>query len=276
MESVWVTRRRRALQLLDQTPAAAEVLTTYADLTDLQERVAERVPARLWTPLVGAADGAPPRLRLERLPIDELVPLFVEFLAEASDLGTDVMRTDAGALASAPLSARVALFGAALTGTASEETTPFHVRAFLQPVATAIAEASAVPGAIEGHRPGALRTNRCPVCGGRPVVGTAEASPGGAERRGLVCGVCGSGWSVARMSCGRCGETDPGWLLESSVRAVPYLRLDECQRCGRYRKTVDLRACPEAVPLVDDLASVEIDAQARRRGLARAEPGLLG
>jgi formate dehydrogenase maturation protein FdhE len=226
--------------------------------------------------LVVAADGAPPRLRLERLPIEDLVPLFVEFLAEASELGTDVMRTDAGALASAPLSARVALFGVALTGAAAEETTPFHVRAFLQPVVTALAEASAVPGTSEGHRPGALRTERCPVCGATPVVATIDATTEKPDRRGLVCGVCGVWWAVARVSCGRCGETDPEWLLESALRSPSHLLLDECQRCGRYRKTVDLRACPEAVPLVDDLASVEVDLGARRRGLARMEPSLLG
>jgi formate dehydrogenase maturation protein FdhE len=273
MKSVWETRRARALRLIEETPHAEEVLSTYADLVELQARVAARVPTRLWTILVGAADGMPPRLRLERLPIDDLVPHFVEFLGEAEDLGTEGMRTDAGALSSAPPSTRVALFGAALTGRAATDEAPFHVRAFLQPVATALAEATEIDQPAPARRAAPLRTDRCPVCGAPPMIATI----GGTHRgHGLVCGICGSSWPVPRMSCGRCAENDPSWLVESAGASLPHVRLHECQRCGRYRKAVDLDACAEAVPLVEDLATPDLDARAREGGLTRAENNLFG
>jgi formate dehydrogenase maturation protein FdhE len=258
---------------MKETPHAEEVLSTYADLVELQARVAARVPTRLWTILVGASDGVPPRLRLERLPIDELVPFFVEFLGEAADLGTAGMRTDAGALSSAPPSARVALFGATLTSRTATDEAPFHVRAFLQPVAIALAEATAIAEPATARRAAPLRTDRCPVCGAPPVIATIGGMHG---RHGLVCGICGSSWSVPRLSCGRCAENDPSWLVESGGGLLPHVRLHECQRCGRYRKTVDLVACAEAVPLVEDLATPDLDARAREGGLTRTENHLFG
>jgi formate dehydrogenase maturation protein FdhE len=56
----------------------------------------------------------------------------------------------------------------------------------------------------------------------------------------------------------------------------PHVRLDECSSCARYLKTVDLRSRGDAVPLVDDLASVELDLWASERGLTRVEMNLFG
>lgn len=277
MGSVWATRRARALRLIAEAPHAEEILSTYADLTELQERVAERVPTRLWSALVGAADGRAPWLRLERLPVDEMAPLFADFLAKAGDLGTDVMRADAGALSSAPATARVALFGAALAErTEADEAPPFHVRAFLQPVATALAEASAVADTAASRRAETLRLDRCPTCGGPPVVGTLQDLPGALGSRSLVCGVCGCAWRIPRLTCAHCGETDATRLAVHAAESLPHVRVDECLSCARYLKTVDLRSRGDAVPLVDDLASVELDLWARERGLQKVETNLFG
>lgn len=274
MESVWAMRRERALRLIREAPHAEEILSAYADLTELQERVARRVPARPWAALVGAADGEPPRLRLERLPVEELVSLLSTFLAEAADLGTQVMRSDASALSGAPASARSALVGAALTSrSGEEEPPPFHVRAFFQPVVTALAEASAPFDPTEAP-PAPLRATRCPVCGARPVAGALRDLPGALGIRSLVCGVCGSAWRAPRLTCAHCGESDPTRLAVHTAESIAHVRVDECASCGRYLKTVDLRRRGDAVPLVDDLASVELDLWARERGLVRVEPNL--
>ena len=276
MESVWAKRRTRALRLIEEAPHAEELLSTYAVLTELQARVAERVPTRLWGSLVGSPDAATPRLRLERLPLHELPPLFAAFLADAADLGTDVMKAQAGALLSAPPTAWVALFGAAVAGrTEPEEPPPFHVRVFLQPVATALAEASAAPEAT-GGRTDPLRMDRCPVCSGRPVVGTLQDVAGALGSRALHCGVCGGSWRVPRLTCAHCGETDATLLAVHAVESLPHVRLDECLSCGRYLKTLDLRSRGGAVPMVDDLASVELDLWALERGLTRVATNLFG
>jgi FdhE protein len=276
MESVWVARRKRAIGLIREAPHAEEMLSTYADLVQLQERVARRVLVRSWATLAGADEGGTPRFRLTRLPVGELVPLFGGFLAEAADLGTDAMRSDAGALSTAPSATRAALVEAALAARGSQdESAAFHVRAFLQAVATALAEHSAGAGATEPP-PTTLGFARCPVCGGRPVVAAIQDIAGALGSRALVCGVCGSAWRSLRLACPRCGETDPLRLAVHTAESLAHVRIDECTSCSHYLKTFDLRRRGDVLPLVDDLASPELDLWAREHGLARVGSNLFG
>jgi formate dehydrogenase accessory protein FdhE len=265
--SVWATRRARALYLTSEAPHAEEILSTYADLLEVQERVARAVPVRRWLALVDAAESGPPRLRLDRLPVDELVPLFIDFLAGAADLGTGVMKADAGALSGSPGATWLGLLGAALTIDGTEEGPPFHVRAFLQPVATTLA-------AADGGRMGTARGGRCFMCGGAPAVGALQDLPDALGSRSLVCAVCGSAWRLPRLICAHCGEGDPEKLAVHTAESLPWIRLDECKSCGRYVKTMDLRKRGDAVPIVDDLATVELDLWAREQGLTRVQDNL--
>lgn len=267
--SVWATRRARALHLAAEVPHAEEILSTYADLLEVQERVAEAVPVRRWLALVGGAESGPPRLRLDRLPVGELVPLFADFLASAADLGTDVMRADAGVLSGTPGADWLVLFGAALSSDGPDDHPPFHVRAFLQPVATTLA-------AADGEGVGGPRGGRCFVCGGAPAVGALQDLPNALGSRSLTCAVCGSAWRLARLLCAHCGEDDAEKLAVHTAESLPWVRLDECRSCGRYLKTMDLRRRGDAVPLVDDLATVELDLWARERGLTRVQENLFG
>ena len=268
LSSVWATRRARALQLAIEVPDAEELLCTYAELLDVQARVAEAVPVRLWLALVSAEAG-PPRLRLDRLPVDELVPLFADFLAAASGLGTDVMQLDAGALSGAPGASWLTLIGAALTRHASQDDPPFHVRAFLQPVATTLAVA-------EGETIETAKGGRCLVCGAAPAVGVIQHLRANPESRSLQCAVCGNSWRLPRLACARCGEDDTTRLPMHGLEAFPWVRVDACVTCGHYMKTVDMRLHADAVPLVDDLATLELDAWAREQGLTRVHDHLFG
>ena len=268
LSSVWATRRARALDLVPEAPGAEELLTRYADLVDVQARVAERVPVRRWLALVSAEAG-PPRLRLDRLPVDELVPLFADFLAGAAHLSGDATGGDASALSGTPGASWLALFGTALAADASEVEGLFHVRAFLQPVATALA--AAAEEAVETARGG-----RCLMCGGAPVVGALEGTTGGAPRRSLICAVCGTAWHLPRPACARCGEDDSRKLTMRAAASLPWVHVDVCETCGGYFKTVDQRPCPEAVPVVDDLATLDLDRWARDQGLVRVQETLFG
>lgn len=267
--SVWATRRARALRLAEEAPHAEEILTTYADLLDVQARVAEGVPVRRWLALVRAPAGGPPRLRLDRLPVEELVPLFADFLARSADLGTELMRSDAGALSGAPGANWLALFGAALASDGPDADPPFHIRAFLQPVATALAMA-------DGEAVESARGGRCLVCGGAPAVSMLEDLPGALGSRSLVCGVCGGSWRLPRLVCAHCAEDDAEKLSVHTAESLPWVRLEACGTCNRYLKCVDRRQRGGAVPMVDDLATVELDLWARGRGLARVQENLFG
>jgi hypothetical protein len=266
---VWMRRRTRALWLAREVPAAEEALVSYADLVVEQARIAARVPARRWLALVDAGDVGPPRMRLDRLPVDELVPLFVDFLGRAPDLGTAGHGGDARVTAGTPGADWLHVLGAALARAGDDQDAPVHAVAFLEPIATTLAATAEVGVEVS-------RGRRCFVCGGPPTVGALRDLPGAPGSRCLVCGVCGSSWRLPRFACVGCGETEPEKLATHSHDALPWVALDSCRGCGRYLKTVDVRRRPDAVPVVDDIATREIDIWARQAGLARAHRNLVG
>jgi FdhE protein len=130
----------------------------------------------------------------------------------------------------------------------------------------------------EGHAPDrSLAAGRCPFCGGAPAVGALR---GGAKEQGagrfLVCALCGLEWAVNRILCPSCGERDPAKLPCFSSAGHPAVRLEACETCSRYVKSLDLSSDARPIPEIDDLASLALDIWARERGLTRLEPGLAG
>jgi len=55
-----------------------------------------------------------------------------------------------------------------------------------------------------------------------------------------------------------------------------YVRIDACESCRQYTKTVDLTKDGLALPLVDELATIPLDLWAKENGYAKLEPNLLG
>ncbi len=71
-------------------------------------------------------------------------------------------------------------------------------------------------------------------------------------------------------------RNDPAKLSYHESETLPHLRIEECQSCGVYMKSVDLRQLGTAVPLVEDIASVELDIWAQEQGLQKIERNVLG
>ncbi len=61
-----------------------------------------------------------------------------------------------------------------------------------------------------------------------------------------------------------------------SAESVAHVRIDECKTCERYLKTVDLRVKGDAIPLVEEVATVELDLWARDRGMTKLRANVLG
>jgi formate dehydrogenase accessory protein FdhE len=269
--SVWTTRRARALALAATTPHAEEILRCYAEVTEAQEGIAARVPVERWLGLVGSADDGP-ALRLERLPLDDLLPLFDEFLDDTADVGTPVMTAEAARLRGVGAAERRALLETALgVGRLEDHHMPFHAQAFLEAVATTLA-ARILPSA----EPEGPTSGRCRTCGAQAVVATLRDLPNALGSRGLVCGLCGTEQRIPRLTCAHCGETSADRLHVHSAESVPHVRLDECESCQRYIKTVDLRRRGDAVPVVEEIATVELDMWAKDRGLVKVQPNVFG
>jgi FdhE protein len=116
--------------------------------------------------------------------------------------------------------------------------------------------------------PGSWVETYCPLCGSWP----AFAEERGIERsRFYRCGRCGGEWHAQCLSCPYCTLTDHDGL----VSLVPesgrsHGVIESCTRCLGYVKTFTrLQGCPPATVLLDDLASVDLDAAAFTRGYSR-------
>ena len=166
-------------------------------------------------------------------------------------------------------------------------------RALLRPYVEVLARLRMAPDRL--HRPG-----HCPFCGGPPWIaarrggsGRTEVSPqleerarihfarakdadGETARRLLGCALCGGEWPLGRILCPCCGEGDPVKLPSFQSDSHPTVRIEACESCRRYVKSIDLTVDGRAIPEVDDLVSLSMDLWAAGEGFTRIEPGLAG
>jgi FdhE protein len=130
----------------------------------------------------------------------------------------------------------------------------------LQPLAEQCAHAAS--GQRNGH------DNRCPFCEQRPSTGVLRDA-GQGTRRALVCGLCFTEWAFERIVCPSCGERRFDALPVYTAEQVAGARIDGCDSCGVYLKTIDASQDGTAVPEVDDLATLTLDLWARQHGYQR-------
>ena len=271
MGNPWRIRRARAVHLLGQTPHTEEILTFYVGLTEAQENLADRVPVSDWLELVRSPEGEFPRLRVERLPLDELALPFRDFLSSLAEFGTETIKDGAQALLSQDDDPRLeplrAAFGA--WGKAPDDEFSFYARAFLEPIVTSIARANS-------SQPTEWTHHFCFVCGGQPQVAVIRDLPDALGSRSLVCSMCATEWRFRRLTCPHCGEIEADKLPVHTAESIAHVRVDACTTCSRYIKTVDLRRDGTAEPLVDELAPVELDIWAQEQGLTKLRANVLG
>ncbi len=120
----------------------------------------------------------------------------------------------------------------------------------------------------------------CPVCGSSPAIselrqlksdGVEESSAQGAERI-FYCSFCGTEWRTMRLICAFCGNTDQESLRYFYSESDKGYRIDVCDKCKRYVKTVDSREIShEIVPAVEDLATLHLDMVAEENGYKKEE-----
>jgi FdhE protein len=142
-------------------------------------------------------------------------------------------------------------------------------RAMLRPYVETLRELGRTP-----DRPHAR--GRCPFCGGAPGIARRQAAESQGSVRSLVCALCGLEWEIGRIHCPSCFEDDPRRLPSFTSERHPLARIEACETCRRYVKSIDTTLDGRIVPEVDDLASLALDLWAREEGFERIEPGLAG
>ncbi|HTR02396.1 MAG TPA: formate dehydrogenase accessory protein FdhE [Thermoanaerobaculia bacterium] len=260
LASAFERRAARAEILAGKTPSVEEPLRFAAGLYRAQAAVAESLErTHADAPLTGRLDDDVDRF-LDRVP---------ELLRYAADAGPDGLAAAARARRDdLPATRRTRLLVYWAGGRDARE--DYLSRAILRPYVETLRSFPVPPD--RSHKQG-----RCPFCGGLPWVSARrEGSTMEGARRLLACALCGGEWPFARILCPACGEDDPVKLPSFSAPEHPAVRLETCETCRRYVKSLDLSEDARPIPEVDDLVSLSLDLWAVREGLERIEPGLAG
>ena len=133
----------------------------------------------------------------------------------------------------------------------------FAARLVLEVFAT---ELSVLP-----HREMETTPDRCPHCG-FPILCSIAREEGMGLRRSVVCSICSSEWPVPRLGCLHCGEQEASRLQVFSFDAWPHIRVEACDSCGGYLKSIDMTKDAEALPVPEDVASSAINIWAFEQG----------
>ena len=274
----WQQRIRRAEQLGAQHPFAAEILAFYIHEARFQQDFYRRLesasaPAvspkkeRASQPLPGQQDAGATISGPPELP--ELLASFPGFLALVENQAPARLAQVAHDLSHSPPTHWSDLLNNCWSIPDSPaDLEEFLALAFLQPYAEFVR--SRVPLQLEGYTH-AL----CPFCSRKPALGVLRQQGDGA-RRSLLCGFCLCEWEFRRIVCPNCDEKDHAKLPVYTAAEFPYIRVECCDSCHTYIKSIDLSKNGLADPLVDEIASVPLDLWAEEHGYAKLCPNLLG
>ncbi|MGA8441020.1 MAG: formate dehydrogenase accessory protein FdhE [Candidatus Sulfotelmatobacter sp.] len=259
-ETVWQRRIRRAENLAAQHPFAGQILTFYIQTARFQRDLYQRVEVALASrDRFSPADPGLP----------ELLASFPVFLTLVEEKAPARLAGVAHELRNLPPDSRTDMFNQCWTNAdVPADPAEFIALAFLQPYAEFIR--SLAPLKLEGYT-----HSLCPFCGRKPGLGVLRQMGDGA-RRNLLCGFCLCEWEFRRIVCPGCDEKDHAKLPVYTADQFPYIRVECCDTCRTYLKSIDLTKDGLADPLVDELASVPLDLWAQERGYTKLHPNLLG
>jgi formate dehydrogenase accessory protein FdhE len=131
------------------------------------------------------------------------------------------------------------------------------------------------PYAEDRRKPGDAGGSMCPSCGSKPVAGVMRGEGDGA-RRALMCSLCGLEWPYRRLICPNCGEEDKSKLPVYLAAQIEHVRVEACDTCHTYLKSVDLTKDGFAVPVVDEIATLALNLWADENGYTKIETNVLG
>ena len=113
----------------------------------------------------------------------------------------------------------------------------------------------------------------CPVCGSAPQI--SELKDEG--KRFLLCSFCRFQWPSERLKCPFCETSDHEKLQYLYEEGQEAYRVDVCDNCRQYIKTVDSRKLDYEPDLqLEDIITIHLDILASEKGYKRAVPSLWG
>lgn len=282
-DAKWDRRIRRANELAASYPFSAEGLRYYARVATFQKGVYGEIQKAL---------ASSPRISSDRPLRDELdlfllLPKFPGFLSVIQQIAPAPLAQSAATLAmkgSAAWQRAIEDFwyrdpdwaagadDAERVHSSDQSAATYSDRVlawiFLQPYAEYLADHRKVT--IMDGTP-----STCPLCGGKPAVGVLRSEGDGAKKS-LICMLCAHEWAFRRVYCPACGEEREPQMAYYSAPEIAHVRVDVCDTCHTYLKSVDLTKTGLAVAVVDELATIPLDLWAREHGYQKLQINLLG
>jgi formate dehydrogenase maturation protein FdhE len=281
-DAKWDRRIRRANELASSYPFSAEGLRYYARVATFQKD--------LYGEIQKALAGSP-RISSDRPLRDELdffllLPKFPGFLSIIQQISPAPLAQAAAALARKGSSAWQRAIedfwyrdpdlsaGAdeAEPAQSDDQSATYSERVlawmFLQPYAEYLADHREI-NVADGT------PSTCPLCGGKPAVGVLRSEGDGAKKS-LICMLCAHEWAFRRIYCPACGEEREPQMAYYSAPEIAHVRVDVCDTCHTYLKSIDLTKTGLAVAVVDELATIPLDLWAREHGYEKLQINLLG
>jgi formate dehydrogenase accessory protein FdhE len=248
----WQKQILRAEELAGRIDASNELLVFYARVLRAQSEVYQ-----LLTALDPARD-------LERA-LPAIRSAFPLILKAVEDAGPSPLVAQAQVLRTQSTQAIDEML---LSYWQSPSDTEFFAKAFLQPYGYFVAAP---------HAP-LTDERRCPQCGGKPQLSFLQNKEVTAEsgNRDLICAKCLSSWPFRRVVCANCGEEEPAKLAYFQSPSIDHVRVEACDTCKHYLKSVDLTRLGTAQPLVDEVAAAPLDLWATDHGYTKIELNLIG
>src|SRR5205807_5328005 len=265
----WGVRIERARKLAVNYPFASEGLRFYERLTRFHKSAYSQIEAACGT----AKRDRPPAMLRREFDTFLLLPQFAPFLSAITEIApvplarfASEFRTRSGSYWQQTL---VRFWEDGSGGQMNSE--PFEAILswlFLRPYTEYLADhtKSTAPKGTP---------SLCPLCGGKPQVGALRPEGDGATRS-LICSLCATEWEYRRIVCPACGEEDVHKLAIYTAKEFNHVRVEACDSCRSYLKTVDLTKDGHAVPVVDELATIPLDLWAAEHSYQKLRTNVLG
>ncbi|HEX4606250.1 MAG TPA: formate dehydrogenase accessory protein FdhE [Candidatus Angelobacter sp.] len=249
----WDLRIARASELAKTHSAVAELLGFYQGLVRWQKSVYQFVAS--------SSDHD----------VSRLAQHFPALIALVKATGSPALKETAAQLEQATPEERLDLLQAVWQRQIEVREIPaefvFFANALLQPFAEYLAERT--NSATESSPP------LCPFCASKPQVAVLRPEGDGAKRF-LLCSLCGTEWFFRRILCPNCAEENKDKLPVFQAQEFDYVRVDACDTCHTYIKSIDLSKNGNAVPVVDELATVSLNLWAQENNYQKLQPNLFG
>jgi FdhE protein len=246
--AAWDQRIRRADELAAAHPFAADVLGFYRRVATLQKGL-------YWFLQESSAAD-----------LDALLPKFPEFLSQIKACAPEPIAQSAREWETQDARELIEFRWRSVSAVGGPEALLAWV--FLQPFAEHLAKQASDAGQQSA-------AGLCPFCSRKPVVGILRPEGDGAKRS-LLCSMCATEWPIVRILCPACGEESVDKLAIYTAEQFAHIRVEACDTCGCYIKTVDLTKNGRAVPIVDELATIPLNLWAKEHQYVKVQANILG